>query len=105
MHSGRYDNLRDAVKFYNDGRGNAVPDDEDLLLHWHISEPDLTDKEMQLVVEFLGALTDESLTPEIPNEVPSGLAVIDIKYQLSKQSEQVNQQQQLQQKNKRQSGE
>ena len=105
MHSGRYDNLLDTVKFYNDGRGNAVPDDEDLLLHWHISEPDLTDKEMQLVVEFLGALTDESLTPEIPNEVPSGLAVIDIKYQLSKQSEQVNQQQQLQQKNKRQSGE
>ena len=105
MHSGRYDNLLDTVKFYNDGRGNAVPDDEDLLLHWHISEPDLTDKEMQLVVEFLGALTDESLTPEIPNEVPSGLAVIDKKYQLSKKNEQVNQQQQLQQENKRQSGE
>lgn len=83
MHSGRYDNLLDTVKFYNDGRGNAVPEGEDLLLHWHISEPDLTDKEMELVVEFLGALTDESLTPAIPKSVPSGLAVIDEKYQLA----------------------
>ena len=85
MHSGRYDNLLDTVKFYNDGRGNAVPEGEDLLLHWHISEPDLTDKEMDLIVEFLGALTDESLTPVIPNTVPSGLAVIDEKYQLEVQ--------------------
>ncbi|MFY8275551.1 cytochrome-c peroxidase [Pseudoalteromonas sp. SSDWG2] len=80
MHSGRYDNLHDAVKFYNDGRGNAVPDDQDLLLHWHISEPNLTDEEVQLLVEFLGTLTDESLTPQIPRQVPSGLAVVDEKY-------------------------
>lgn len=81
MHSGRYDNLLDTVKFYNDGRGNAVPEGEEMLLHWHISEPDLTDDEMDLIVEFLGSLTDESLTPKIPTEVPSGLAVIDEKYQ------------------------
>jgi len=81
MHSGRYDNLLDTVKFYNDGRGNAVPEGEDLLLHWHISEPDLTDEEMDLIVEFLGTLTDESLTPAIPSRVPSGLTPIDNNYQ------------------------
>ncbi|MEO2267569.1 cytochrome c peroxidase [Pseudoalteromonas sp. YIC-656] len=84
MHSGRYDNLLDTVKFYNDGRGNSVPEDQDLLLHWHISEPNLTDEEMQLLVEFMGALTDESLTPPIPEEVPSGLAVVDEKYAKSR---------------------
>ncbi len=81
MHSGRYDNLKDSVKFYSDGRGNAVPEGEDLLLHWHISEPDLTDEEIDRVVDFLGTLTDESLTPIIPSAVPSGLAPIDEKYQ------------------------
>lgn len=81
MHSGRYDNLLDTVKFYNDGRGNAVPKGEELLLHWHISEPDLTDEEMDLIVDFLGALTDESLTPVIPSKLPSGLLPIGDMYQ------------------------
>jgi len=84
MHSGRYDKLKDTVKFYNDGRGNSVPEGEKMLLHWHISEPDLTDNEMDLIVEFLGTLTDESLTPKIPFMVPSGLPVIDAKYQQRK---------------------
>jgi cytochrome c peroxidase len=84
MHSGRYDKLKDTVKFYNDGRGNSVPEGEEMLLHWHISEPDLTDNEMDLIVEFLGTLTDESLTPKVPVIVPSGLPVIDAEYQQSK---------------------
>jgi len=91
MHSGRYDNLLDTVKFYNDGRGNAVPEGEDLLLHWHISEPDLTDEEMDLIVDFLGTLTDESLTPVTPLKVPSGLAPIDNNYQKSITSRNVEQ--------------
>jgi cytochrome c peroxidase len=81
MHSGRYTDLREAVKFYNDGRGNSVPKGEDMLLHWHISEPNLTDDELDLIVDFLGTLTDESLTPQIPIRVPSGLPVIDNNYQ------------------------
>jgi len=93
MHSGRYDNLLDTVKFYNDGRGNSVPEGEEMLLHWHISEPDLTDEEMQLVVDFLGTLTDESLTPRIPAQVPSGLAVIDNKYQAEIQKQTIELQQ------------
>jgi len=84
MHSGRYDNLKDTVKFYNDGRGNSIPENQELLLHWHISEPDLTDHEMDLIVEFLATLTDESLTPKIPQRVPSGLAPIDDDYQNKK---------------------
>ncbi|GLX79518.1 hypothetical protein tinsulaeT_28580 [Thalassotalea insulae] len=89
MHSGRYNKLIDTVKFYNDGRGNAVPEDQELLLHWHIAEPNLTDEEMQLIVEFLATLTDESLTPQIPKHVPSGLAPIDQAYQQSINNKQI----------------
>ncbi|MDT0603579.1 cytochrome-c peroxidase [Thalassotalea castellviae] len=99
MHSGRYDNLRDAVKFYNDGRGNSIPEGEEMLIHWHISEPNLTDDELDLIVEFLGTLTDESLTPQMPTKVPSGLPVIDEKFQLQQnQSLSSNQQVQMNQK-------
>ncbi len=83
MHSGGFDNLFDSVEFYTKGRGHAVPKNESLQLHWHIWEPNLTKEEIQLIVEFLGTLTDESLTPTIPAFVPSGLPVIDQEYQLS----------------------
>ena len=76
MHSGRFDNLREVAEFYNGGRGHAVPEGEELQLHWHISSPDLTDYELDRLVDFLGALTDESLKPEVPEELPSGLAPV-----------------------------
>ncbi|TQV85103.1 cytochrome-c peroxidase [Aliikangiella coralliicola] len=75
MHSGRFENLRDTVEFYTKGRGHAVPEGEKLLLHWHIWEPDLTERELDRLVDFLGTLTDESFTPKIPQKVPSGLPV------------------------------
>lgn len=81
MHSGRFNTLFESVEFYSKGRGHAVPEGEHMQLHWHIWEPDLTEEEMQLIVDFLGTLTDESLTPEVPHAVPSGLAVIDQGYQ------------------------
>ncbi|MBE8168401.1 MAG: cytochrome-c peroxidase [Shewanella sp.] len=81
MHAGNFETLRDTVEFYNKGRGHAVPDGENLQLHWHIWEPDLTDEELDLIVEFLGSLEDESLTPTIPSIVPSGLPPIDADYQ------------------------
>lgn len=87
MHSGRFSKLRDAVEFYNKGRGHAVPKGEEMLLHWHISEPNLTDEEIDLIVEFLGTLTDESLTPIIPDKVPSGLSVVDDNFQYRHHSE------------------
>jgi cytochrome c peroxidase len=73
MHSGVFDTLRESVEFYSDGRGNAVPEGLELQLHWHISEPDLTEEEIDRVVDFLQALTDETLIPEIPQRLPSGL--------------------------------
>ncbi len=76
MHSGRFASLREAVAFYTGGRGHAVPDGEDLRIHWHIWEPGLTDDELDLLVEFLLTLTDESLKPVTPVAVPSGLPLM-----------------------------
>lgn len=73
MHSGRFATLREATEFYTKGRGHAVPEGEELLLHWHISDPNLTDSELDRLVDFMGALSDESFMPEVPTQVPSGL--------------------------------
>lgn len=77
MHSGVFDNLRDATEFYTKGRGHAVPEGVDMQLHWHIWEPDLTDNELDLIVTFMKTLTDETFKPATPRAVPSGLTPID----------------------------
>lgn len=71
MHSGRFKTLRETVAFYTKGRGHAVPENEKLYLHWHIWEPELTDQELDRLVDFLQTLTDESFMPEIPKKLPS----------------------------------
>jgi cytochrome c peroxidase len=76
MHSGRFSTLRETVGFYSKGRGHAVPEGVEMHLHWHIWEPNLTDYEMDRVVDFLRTLTDESLKPQVPQRVPSGLTPI-----------------------------
>jgi cytochrome c peroxidase len=73
MHSGRFATLREAAEFYTKGRGHAVPEDEELLLHWHISDPNLTDTELDRLVDFMEALSDQSFMPQVPTQVPSGL--------------------------------
>ena len=73
MHSGRFATLREVAEFYSKGRGHAVPRNEELNLHWHISEPNLSSEELDRLVEFLEALSDETFTPIIPEKVPSGL--------------------------------
>lgn len=75
MHNGRFETLRETVSFYTQGRGHAVPENEDLKLHWHIWEPNLTEVEIDRLVDFLLTLTDESLKPIKPNKLPSGLTV------------------------------
>jgi len=44
-----------------------------LSIHWHISEPNLTDHELDLLVMFMRTLSDEKFKPEVPKKVPSGL--------------------------------
>ena len=73
MHSGRFATLREAAEFYTKGRGHALPEDEELLLHWHISDPNLTDTELDRLVDFMEALSDQSFMPQVPTQVPSGL--------------------------------
>ncbi|MDN3642643.1 cytochrome c peroxidase [Lutimonas halocynthiae] len=71
MHSGKFQNLRETVEFYTKGRGHAVPKGEKLYLHWHIWEPNLSEKELDLLVDFLKTLTDESFMPMTPDLLPS----------------------------------
>ena len=73
MHSGRFETLRETAAFYTGGRGHAVPEGEELKIHWHIWEPDLADEELDRLVDFLKTLTDESFKPEQPSRLPSGL--------------------------------
>ena len=75
MHRGQKATLEDAARFYTGGRGHEVPEGESLMIHWHIWEPRLTDREIQLLAIFMGALTDEAFMPEVPSAVPSGLPV------------------------------
>ena len=70
-HSGVFKNLFDASKFYSDGRGHAVPDSVDLIIHWHIWEPNLSAYEIERLVDFMKTLTDESFKPSIPKLLPS----------------------------------
>lgn len=76
MHSGRFESLREAVAFYTGGRGHAVPEGEQLSIHWHIWEPELSDEELDRLVDFLGALSDESYMPQTPGRLPSGLPLV-----------------------------
>jgi cytochrome c peroxidase len=78
MHAGQFPTLKDAVSFYNDRRGHAAPPQQKLEIHWNVAllRPVLSDAEVDDLVAFLDTLTDESMMPETPRQVPSGLAVI-----------------------------
>ena len=76
MHSGRFETLRETVAFYTGGRGHAVP--EGVQMHLHIWDPDLSDEELDRLVDFLRTLTDETFTPPIPAVVPSGLPPVGV---------------------------
>jgi len=76
MHSGVFKTLRQAAEFYNKGRGHSVPKKQNLTIHWHINEPDLSDFELDALVAFMRTLTDQKFMPDVPQVVPSGLAPI-----------------------------
>jgi cytochrome c peroxidase len=75
MHRGQKATLADAARFYTGGRGHEVPEGDALMIHWHIWEPKLTEREIELLTGFMGTLTDEAFMPAIPHQVPSGLPV------------------------------
>ena len=73
MHSGKFETLWSVSEFYTLGRGHALEKDEPMYLHWHIWEPQLTDAEIDRLVDFMATLTDIKFTPAIPTQLPSGL--------------------------------
>lgn len=79
MHSGRFETLKDVVTFYNGERGHMAPAGEDLLIHWHIAYPNMGEDELADLVAFLQTLSDDTMLPETPTTVPSGLPVIETK--------------------------
>jgi cytochrome c peroxidase len=78
MHAGQFSTLNEVVRFYNDRAGHAAPAEEHLSIDWRMAlrRPVLSDEEISDVVAFLESLTDESMMPAIPAQVPSGLPVI-----------------------------
>ena len=40
------------------------------MIHWHIWEPNLTDREIDLLTGFMGALTDEAFMPRYRTACP-----------------------------------
>jgi parallel beta-helix repeat protein len=75
MHNGRFRTLEEVIDFYakggGPGLGFAVPNLDD-----KVRILTLTAEERADLVAFLGALTDESRRPEVPERVPSGLPVV-----------------------------
>lgn len=73
MHNGIFHTLEDVLDFYSKGGGHAlgVPNLDDKIRKFDLTESDRAD-----LVAFMKSLTDESLTPEIPSQVPSGLPVL-----------------------------
>ncbi|HJN52421.1 MAG TPA: cytochrome c peroxidase [Pseudomonadales bacterium] len=78
MHSGAFESLEDVVAFYNDERGHAAPSNQNLIIHWHITYPDLGNAEEAALIAFLKTLDDESMAPIVPVAVPSGLEVVGV---------------------------
>ena len=86
MHRGQKGTLAEVGRFYTGGRGHEVPDNEHLMIHWHIWEPRLSEREIDLLVIFMNTLSDEGFMPELPSAVPSGLPVMGRRSSISGQN-------------------
>jgi cytochrome c peroxidase len=80
FNAGQFASLREVIDFYNATRGHAVPAGEHADIHWQIAmtRPMLSAADTAALLAFLHCLTDESLLPQIPDAVPSGLAVVTV---------------------------
>jgi len=74
--AGQFPSLRKVVEFYNGGPGHALPPGVPETIHWDIAmKPgELAPREIDALVAFMESLSDESLLPEVPFAVPSGLS-------------------------------
>ncbi len=72
MHNGIFSTLEEVIDFYAQGGGRAHGRAD---IDPFVQGFELTEQETQDLIAFLYALTDESLLPETPVEVPSGLPV------------------------------
>ncbi|MDX1649648.1 MAG: cytochrome c peroxidase [Myxococcota bacterium] len=76
MHDGSLATLEEVDDFYREGGGRAhgVPAAR---VHEHVRPFAISDAEAADLVAFLRALSDESVRPEVPERVPSGLPVLE----------------------------
>jgi cytochrome c peroxidase len=75
MHAGQFLDLRQVIQFYN--LGGRLPQTQRAAdTHWHVREAGLSQEDVDVLIKFLGTLTDETGKPEIPRLVPSGLKVL-----------------------------
>lgn len=73
MHNGVFATLEEVIDFYAAGGGRADGLDN---IDPFVQGFELNDQQMEDLIAFLFALTDESRLPGIPESVPSGLPVV-----------------------------
>ena len=77
MHNGSLNTLERVLEFYEDIANNKTrnPNIPSTRFDPLIRELELSVKEMSLIISFLNTLNDDNFDKEVPEEVPSGLAV------------------------------
>jgi len=75
MHDGSLATLEEVVRFYAEGGGRSRGVDP-ARIDGQVRAFELQDDQVEALVAFLGALTDESARPPVPAAVPSGLPVL-----------------------------
>jgi len=78
MHNGSFATLEEVIGFYARGGGHQFPNQE-YAIDDKIGTFEITAQETADLVAFLKALTDTSLLPEAPTQLPSGLPVLAVK--------------------------
>lgn len=76
FHAGQFTDLEEVVSFYNNTRGHAAPKALKLDIHWHVhmtDGPKLSKEDEKNIVLFLSSLEDETLMPQVPERLPSGI--------------------------------
>ncbi len=79
FHNGELADLSEVVDFYNNTRGHRAPKSQQLSIHWHVhmtDGPKLSEQNTKDIVAFLSSLNDETMMPQVPDQVPSGLPVL-----------------------------